>query len=1341
MSANTLIRPALGEQVELGTLYDARLDKFLSHSIINEPLLETVVTSHDINTTEVVVGENDTLKERFNKMAIPTDLQTSIVTGIASVKGAARYLKHKKQASFPIVHRALYQTITTKLEKLNFASESTRELLDFGGLETGNATHLVSEVSYGVRNIIAAQHLLSSNDDSAQIEDDIKEALEELEANIGAGPGLPPRYREQADEPSNHIEVALFSDMEDIVDESPKDMEAAQKFLATAQNRCAGINDGRGVPLTYTLIPISFFSLFFGATLPPTPVIPQLSSECQDQFIDLLDDLQQAQQQLNAYYHALKSNRGIIHRDHLVDVGDELHDAREAIVELTSNYHKLIKRARTGRADAREISQLISDFETGPHSAKKLLGSTEAYANKLKFLPSIMKAGARYVGYTGQPLNEVLRRNSSGTTYVLFFNNDTMRDEKTWETNVEYLRGVCQQQLPGCLAVIIDCDATNEPLEVSHIAKFEGTQLITQNVLEQQKQLADKNLIRYNDQYLDASDLSAPSQRRPITIPCAGPNCNGYQAREWICCKCHAPVEYGVVDRFVYCDCGRAPYETCEFRCSDASHGSSWVSYKKPALHRMLANLPPAPEINLLILGETGVGKSTFINAFVNYLTFSSLDEGLGAERLNWIIPCSFSMQTEDPSSGRLVQHKISVGADEDEVDGSKGSSATQKATVYPIYFGGRLIRLIDTPGIGDTRGADQDKKNMINVVSVLRNYPELHGILILLKPNNSRLTVMFRFCIKELLTHLHRDAARNMVFGFTNTRGSNYRPGDTFSPLEALLHEYRDVIPGLYRDTVYCFDSESFRYLAANKKGHDMGMVDDYRRSWDHSGGEAHRLLDYVQNLVPHQVRSTVSLNETRYLIEQLTAPMQKISSAIIDTIAKNRQQAEDLKNTRATGSSLQKKLQIIKTTPHCEELSRPLTVCSNDACVDIRGKDASGKEIKLRKVICHNPCCLTDVPPYIVGTPQLKSCAAFAGGRDKCSQCGHHWQEHEHTRVRWSERQETTTDPDVAAALDGNRTDIQVKETQIQALYKRVSELELEHRQIQQAAAQFSHYLSNNSITHYNDATLEYMDHLIKEERQKVGFGGNQNRLEQLQKDRAQYKAFVDAMESGLPAEGRDGFSGQALDVKGVYRLVEELYRMPHFGSDLKRVAHIVGTAYAASFRERPYRVRGRYYWSRSAPLDARRTASIPTKLHKTNPYAESSMRSYSQSFRQGRASSSSGMSQMPLSNPFLGEAFTDLAPMQQPPVRSMLDIYTQSSFPEASGSQGKYTYSDEKKAPMLSDSSTTYEPPPIYGTQEAPVFQPKQAKRASKFDFLKKLTKGRKPWDDDKDRVQKW
>jgi len=63
----------------------------------------------------------------------------------------------------------------------------------------------------------------------------------------------------------------------------------------------------------------------------------------------------------------------------------------------------------------------------------------------------------------------------------------------------------------------------------------------------------------------------------------------------------------------------------------------------------------------------------------------------------------------------------------------------------------------------------------MENILHTINNYEHLHGILILLKPNSSRLTVMFRFVIQELLTHLHRDAAKNIVFGFTNTRGTRY--------------------------------------------------------------------------------------------------------------------------------------------------------------------------------------------------------------------------------------------------------------------------------------------------------------------------------------------------------------------------------------------------------------------------------------------------------------------------------------------------------------------------------------------------------------------------------------
>jgi GTPase SAR1 family protein len=74
-----------------------------------------------------------------------------------------------------------------------------------------------------------------------------------------------------------------------------------------------------------------------------------------------------------------------------------------------------------------------------------------------------------------------------------------------------------------------------------------------------------------------------------------------------------------------------------------------------------------------LILGETGVGKSTFINAFINYLVFDSLDDAMKDDNLNYIIPCSFSTQYVDRKSrnGRLVQQEIKIGSSTDERDGS----------------------------------------------------------------------------------------------------------------------------------------------------------------------------------------------------------------------------------------------------------------------------------------------------------------------------------------------------------------------------------------------------------------------------------------------------------------------------------------------------------------------------------------------------------------------------------------------------------------------------------------------------------------------------------------------
>ena len=114
----------------------------------------------------------------------------------------------------------------------------------------------------------------------------------------------------------------------------------------------------------------------------------------------------------------------------------------------------------------------------------------------------------------------------------------------------------------------------------------------------------------------------------------------------------------------------------------------------------------------LLIVGATGAGKTTLINAIVNYL--------LGVE---W----------NDNFRLKLI----------DEKSKSRTESATNMITSYTLNLVGSTITIVDTPGFGDTAGIERDEfiQKQMKVFFSKTNVGHLNAVVFVAKTGEFRLT------------------------------------------------------------------------------------------------------------------------------------------------------------------------------------------------------------------------------------------------------------------------------------------------------------------------------------------------------------------------------------------------------------------------------------------------------------------------------------------------------------------------------------------------------------------------------------------------------------------------
>ena len=331
--------------------------------------------------------------------------------------------------------------------------------------------------------------------------------------------------------------------------------------------------------------------------------------------------------------------------------------------------------------------------------------------------------------------------------------------------------------------------------------------------------------------------------------------------------------------------------------------------------------------INLLVVGETGTGKTTLLNSMVNYLLGIKYTDQL---RIKMIVENAVSDAHSITSSVNLYQIK-------------------PKSKIFPFP-----VRFIDTPGFGDTGGLKVDKENTKKLWKFLTNEcPELHGICFVMKASTTRLTAIQQYISQQILGIFGKDTVNNFLGLLT------YSDNKTPKALDAIKEGNLPIS----RDRIFKFNNSA---IFPDEKD-DTSDDSITKFFWQMGYQSFDKFFNEMKKIKPVSLNMTRMVISARKNLETKVETLQAYIQLGLDNLSK-------LKNNLSTLNDNFNEIITNKnykfTMEKIEKRTVPTGVC-NTWCTSCQ-------------YYCHYPC-------YLGPNDDKNGCSAISGGkctvcRDRC-------------------------------------------------------------------------------------------------------------------------------------------------------------------------------------------------------------------------------------------------------------------------------------------------------------------------------------------------------------------
>lgn len=341
---------------------------------------------------------------------------------------------------------------------------------------------------------------------------------------------------------------------------------------------------------------------------------------------------------------------------------------------------------------------------------------------------------------------------------------------------------------------------------------------------------------------------------------------------------------------------------------------------------------------SIIVLGETGSGKSTFINIATNYFRNGNL------QQLKVLIPNKFNRATERDSvhSERNMQHS-------DE-------SQTNDCAPYRFQVDGSTFVILDTPGLGDTRGPGQDQINLQIIMEAVEKQSNISAVVFIINGQSPRYTLVIKSCMVNLKGILPDIVFENIIIVFTRVIAKELCQYD-FSKLPIDVKD------------------ENMFFMANNAFTLDMTtcspvVLEAEVRNWDLCMKEFERMVLRVQQLRPKEVGRIMHLIRTNRDDVKAALHKVKLNVRTLQDVQASLDHFERAVKTGEASMNQYANYRTKKTVQEVRLVDAPYhsTICGN--CNEV----------------CHDNCGLDEI--YNKGSQDFKMCAA-CGGNDNCLVC----------------------------------------------------------------------------------------------------------------------------------------------------------------------------------------------------------------------------------------------------------------------------------------------------------------------------------------------------------------